>query len=87
MTENSNGTGQTEKLYHFEGIILRAYATASFGSKKEAEDVDGFDVSRNGVTSGVKSKEAFEVTNNLAEPDYVVQLMAPVGRKDGWEKV
>lgn len=87
MTENSNGTGQTEKLYHFEGIILRAYATASFGSKREAEDVDGFDVSRNGVTTGVKTKEAFKATNNLGEPDYVVQLMAPVGRKDGWEKV
>ena len=87
MTEKSDGTGQTEQLYHFEGIILRAYATASFGSKKEAEDVDGFEDSMNGITSGVKSKETFEVSNNLAEPDYVVQLMAPVGRKDGWEKV
>lgn len=87
MRENSNGTGRTEKLYHFEGIILRAYATASYGAKREASDVDGFEDSVNGMTSGRKSKQGFEATSSIGEPDYVVQLMAPVGRKDGWQPV
>ena len=87
MTENSNGTGQTEKLYHFEGIILRAYATAGYSSKNTASGRGRRGASQNGMTSSVKSTETFEVSNNLGEPDYVVQLMAPVGRKDGWKKI
>lgn len=87
MSENSDGTGATEKLYHFEGIILRAYATASFGSKSEASDVDGYDNPVNGVSSGTSSKRSFKAETSLGEPDYVVQLMAPVGSKDGWKKV
>ena len=70
---------------HFEGLILRAYATAALSSKYEPADEESFDDDPPfGLPIKEDVKSNVEVTSNLGEPDITVNLIAPAGRKDGW---
>lgn len=85
LRRRSGVNGGVEKLYHFEGLILRAYATAALSSKYEPADEDSFD-DELPLDLPIKedAKSNVEVTSNLGEPDITVNLIALVGRKDGW---
>ncbi|BAQ71548.1 hypothetical protein NHU_04435 (plasmid) [Rhodovulum sulfidophilum] len=82
VVRGAGSSRKIERLYHFEGIILRAYATVSVsaaGSKSDSSsDVFGDYASSRSVSGGVTS------TSNLAEPDYTVEIMPPEGEEDGW---
>ncbi|RAP41077.1 hypothetical protein BYZ73_11630 [Rhodovulum viride] len=82
VVRSQGGGRKTEKLYHFEGVVLRAYATVSVSaaaSKSDSSsDVFGDYASTSSVSGGVTAK------SNLAEPDYTLEIMSPEGEKDGW---
>lgn len=82
LRRSSGANGGLEKLYHFEGLILRAYATAPISSKYEPDDRGRLD-DRPPLDLPIKVEVGnnVRVTSNLGEPDIVVNLIAPVGGK------
>lgn len=95
LRRRSGANGGVEKLYHFEGLILKAYTTAALSSKYEAAEEESYDdksleeenyddKSPLDLPINENVKSNVETTSNLGEPDITVNLIAPTGRKDGW---
>ncbi|WP_414896704.1 hypothetical protein [Rhodovulum sp. YEN HP10] len=83
VIRSADGGRKTERLYYFEGVILRAYAKFEMSVTEESEDsLDHFGQS---TVSSTSTKDSVTATTNAAEPDVVVELMEPEGEEDGWK--
>ncbi|MBL3567061.1 hypothetical protein JMM59_18880, partial [Rhodovulum sulfidophilum] len=82
VVRGAGGSRKTERLYYFEGIILRAYAkvTLDSGGKTEVTD-DYFGDATQATTASTSSSKA---TTALASSEIEVPLMEPEGEEDGW---
>jgi len=82
VVRGAEGSRKTERLYYFEGVILRAYARFEMSVTEEAED--SLDQFGHSTVSSTSTKGSVTATTNAAEPDVVVELMEPEGEEDGW---
>ncbi|NDK36753.1 hypothetical protein [Rhodovulum sulfidophilum] len=82
VVREAEGSRKTERLYYFEGIILRAYSQVGVDVEEESEtSSDYFGANTKASTS---SKSSVKASSDLASAEIEVKLMKPVGEKDGW---
>lgn len=82
VVREAGGSRKTERLYYFEGIILRAHAKVTLSHEGKSEISDDYFGDATQATTA--SKSSAKATTVLASSETEVPLMDPEGEEDGW---